>query len=69
MPTRRAETRRSSTDNRQVELAAGTVPHPAAVDLAGPVTGLPRRPVRVFEGRSKALGVLERASGRGAGWW
>jgi hypothetical protein len=48
-------------DNRRVELAAGTVPHPAAVDLAGPVTGLPRRPVRVFEGRDAALGVLERA--------
>jgi tetratricopeptide (TPR) repeat protein len=48
-------------DNRRVELAAGTVPHPAAVDLAGPVAGLPRRPVRVFEGRDAALGVLERA--------
>ena len=48
-------------DNRRVELAAGAVPHPAAVDLAGPVTGLPRRPVRVFEGRDEALGVLEQA--------
>ena len=48
-------------DNRRVELAAGAVPHPAAVDLAGPVTGLPRRPVRVFEGRDEALGVLARA--------
>ena len=37
------------------------MPHPAAVDLAGPVAGLPRRPVRVFEGRDEALGVLERA--------
>jgi hypothetical protein len=46
-----------------VELAAGAVPHPATVDLAGPVTGLPRRPVRVFEGRDEALGVLERALG------
>jgi tetratricopeptide (TPR) repeat protein len=48
-------------DNRRVELAAGSVPHPTAVDLAGPVTGLPRRPVRVFEGRDAALTVLERA--------
>ena len=48
-------------DNRRVELAAGAVPHPAAVDLAGPVAGLPRRRVRVFECRDTALGVLERA--------
>ena len=47
-------------DNRRIELA-GAVPHPAAVDLAGPVTGLPRRPVRVFEGRDEAAGVLGRA--------
>jgi tetratricopeptide (TPR) repeat protein len=48
-------------DNRRVELAAGSVPHPAAVGLAGPMIGLPRRPVRVFEGRDEALGVLRRA--------
>jgi tetratricopeptide (TPR) repeat protein len=48
-------------DHRRVELAAGAVPHPAAVDLAGPVAGLPRRPVRVFEGRDQAFGVLEQA--------
>jgi len=48
-------------DNRRVDLGDGSVPHPAAVGLAGPVTGLPRRPVRVFEGRDEALGVLERA--------
>ena len=54
-------------DNRRIELAAGTVPHPAAVDLAGPVAGLPRRPVRVFEGRDAALGVLERALGARGG--
>ena len=58
---RRAGTRRSSTTTGGCELAAGAVPHPAAVDLAGPVTGLPRRPVRVFEGRDEALGVLARA--------
>ena len=28
-------------DNRRVELAAGTVPHPAAVDLAGGVPDIP----------------------------
>ena len=54
-------------DNRRVELAAGAVPHPAAVGLAEPVTGLPRRPVRVFEGRDEALGVLERALGARGG--
>ena len=54
-------------DNRRIELAAGMVPHPAAVDLAGPVTGLPRRPVRVFEGRDEALGVLEQALGTRGG--
>ena len=43
------------------------MPHPAAVDLAGPVTGLPRRPVRVFEGRDEALGVLARALGARGG--
>jgi tetratricopeptide (TPR) repeat protein len=48
-------------DNRRIELAAGMVPHPAAVDLVGPVAGLPRRPVQVFEGRDAALGVLGRA--------
>jgi tetratricopeptide (TPR) repeat protein len=53
--------------NRRVELAAGSVPHPAAVGLAGPVTGLPRRPVRVFEGRAGALGVLGRALGARGG--
>ena len=45
-------------DSRRVELAAGSVPHPAAVDPAGPIVGLPRRPVRVFEGRGQALAVL-----------
>jgi hypothetical protein len=50
-------------DNRRVELAAGAVPHPAAVDLARPVVGLPRRPVRVFEGRDEALGALARTLG------
>jgi tetratricopeptide (TPR) repeat protein len=50
-------------DNRRVELAVGEVPHPAAVNLAGPVTGLPRRPVRVFEGRDEALEVLGQALG------
>jgi hypothetical protein len=54
-------------DNRRVELAAGAVPHPAAVDLAGPVTGLPRRPVRVFEGRDDALTMLARALGARGG--
>jgi tetratricopeptide (TPR) repeat protein len=54
-------------DNRRIELAAGVVPHPAAVDLAGPVIGLPRRPVRVFEGRHEALSVLERALGTRGG--
>ncbi len=54
-------------DSRRVELAAGSVPHPAAVDLAGPVTGLPRLPVRVFEGRSQELGVLEQALGARGG--
>jgi tetratricopeptide (TPR) repeat protein len=48
-------------DHRRVELAAGTVPHPAAVDLARPVTGLPRRPARVFTGRDQALAVLGQA--------
>ena len=48
-------------DNRRVELAAGSVPHPAAVDLTGRVAGLPRLPVRVFEGRDEALAVLEQA--------
>ena len=50
-------------DNRRVELAAGAVPHPAAVGLAGLVAGLPRRPVRVFEGRDEALTTLERVLG------
>jgi tetratricopeptide (TPR) repeat protein len=54
-------------DNRRVELAAGSVPHPAAVGLAWPMTGLPRRPVRVFEGRDEALGVLGRALGARGG--
>ena len=48
-------------DSRRVELAIGQVPHPAAVGLAGPVIGLPRRPARVFEGRDAALSVLARA--------
>ena len=48
-------------DSRRVELAPDAVPHPATVGLAGPVAGLPRRPVRVFEGRTEALGVLETA--------
>ena len=50
-------------DNRHVELAVGSVPHPAAVSLAGPVAGLPRLPVRVFEGRDEALAVLGQALG------
>jgi hypothetical protein len=50
-------------DSRRVELAAGSVPHPASVGLAGPVVGLPRRPVQVFEGRAEALAALERALG------
>ena len=54
-------------DNRRVELAAGSVPHPAAVSLAGPLTGLPRRPVRVFEGRDAALDLLGRALGQRGG--
>jgi tetratricopeptide (TPR) repeat protein len=54
-------------DSRRVELAAGSVPHPAAVGLAGPVTGLPRRPVRVFEGRAEALGLLEQVLGARSG--
>ena len=54
-------------DNRRVELAAGSVPHPAAVGLARPVAGLPRRPVRVFKGRGEALGVLARALGARGG--
>jgi tetratricopeptide (TPR) repeat protein len=48
-------------DNRRVELAAGSVPHPAAVELDGPVVGLPRPPARVFEGRDEALSALEQA--------
>jgi tetratricopeptide (TPR) repeat protein len=48
-------------DNRRVEVAAGAVPHPATVDLAGPVAGLPRRPARVFEGRTEALDTLAAA--------
>jgi hypothetical protein len=51
----------------RVELTAGAVPHPAAVNLAGPIAGLPRRPVRVFEGRDEALGMLERALGARGG--
>jgi hypothetical protein len=54
-------------DSRRVELAAGSVPHPGVVGLAGPVTGLPRLPVRVFEGRDGALGVLGRALGARGG--
>jgi tetratricopeptide (TPR) repeat protein len=54
-------------DSRRVELAVGSVPHPAAVGLAGPITGLPRRPVRVFEGRDGALRVLGRALGARGG--
>ena len=51
-------------DKRRVEVAA--VPPPGAVDLPGPVAGLPRRPVRVFEGRAETLAVLEQAlAGRG----
>ena len=45
-------------DNRRVEVAAGAVPHPGAVGLAGPVVGMPRRPARVFEGRARALETL-----------
>jgi hypothetical protein len=54
-------------DNRRIERAAGSVPHPAAVDLTTPVTGLPRRPVRVFEGRDEALEVLGRDLGTRGG--
>jgi hypothetical protein len=54
-------------DNRRVELAAGAVPHPAAVDLARPVAGLPRRPARVFEGRDRPLNVLAQALATRAG--
>ena len=54
-------------DNRRIELAAGSVPHPASVDLVGPVTGLPRRPGRVFEGRDAALGLLGQALGARGG--
>ena len=50
-------------DVRKIELAAGAVPHPAVVDLPGPVQGLPRRPVRVFAGRDAELGLLGRALG------
>ena len=46
--------------SRRVEMAAGWVPHPAAVGRAGPVTGLPRRPVRVFQ---SALVITEAALG------
>ena len=59
--TLRAGTRRSSTTTGGLSWRRGRWPHPAAVDLAGPVAGLPRRPVRVFECRDTALGVLERA--------
>ena len=54
-------------DNRRIELAAGAVPHPAVVDLAEPIAGLPRRPVRVFEGREETLGVLAQALGAQGG--
>lgn len=56
-------------DNRVVVLAVGSVPHPTAVHLAGPVTGLPRRPTHVFEGREEALAVLGQAlDARGREW-
>jgi tetratricopeptide (TPR) repeat protein len=48
-------------DNRRVELAAGAIPHPAAVNLARLLAGLPRRPARVFAGRDQALAVLGQA--------
>jgi hypothetical protein len=56
-----AAARDQTVINDSRRLAAGAVPHPAAVDLSRPMTGLPRRPARVFAGRDQALDMLARA--------
>jgi hypothetical protein len=58
-------------DNRRVELAAGAVPHPAAVDLAGPVAprvaAAPGAGVRVPRYGAGRAGAGAGGAGRGGG--
>ena len=51
----------TQVDARTTSLAAGTIPHPASVAAPPGTHNMPRRPARVFVGRTSALGQLSGA--------